>query len=77
MGEELNLLFIDQLPGGIYGIMDKLQYINCADLPVHATGFDFLEIEHLVDQTRQALNLIDHNAKEIAALFRIGFWIIP
>ena len=59
-----------QLCGRRGRLLDQLAEVHLGDLPLGPPGLDLREVEHLVDQPREPLDLLDHDAQEALALRR-------
>ena len=70
-------LFVrNELPRGIHGIIDDIDHVQRFDRPLHLAGFNFLETENLVYETRQAMDLVDHDFQEIALFLFSGVGVV-
>ena len=61
----------NQLTGAGNGVLYDFLNIGGSDNPVHLGGFDFLIIEHLVDQAGQAFAFLDDDPGKARVLICI------
>ena len=57
-------------------LFDDLRQVELVGLPVHVAGLDLGQIQHLIDQTREALGFAHQDAEEVLALRQVQLRVI-